>query len=112
MDLRVGRERGDRATDEPRRLGDRDEVRAPDRRLAPGRLGDLVDVEHHLRAHPAGSQRHGGAAVRRKLLALCEREPEDRRLGQVIEGREPVVRRVVLEGAVGHLDHQAAGLAD
>ena len=71
-------------------------MRVPARRVAPVVLGDAVDVEHHLRAHPAGRQRHGGAAVRRQLLALRERQPDHRRLGQVVERREPVVRRVVL----------------
>ena len=110
--VRVGGERGDRAADEARGLGDRPEVRVAALAVAPGGLGDAVDVEHHLRAHPARRQRDRGAAVRRELLGLREREPEHRRLGQVVEGREAVVRGVVLERAVGHLDDEAARPAD
>ena len=112
VDVGVGGQGRDRTADEARRLGDRDEVRAADRRLAPVVLGDAVDLEHHLRAHPPRRQRDGRAAVRRELMRLREREPQHGGLGQVVEGRQPVGARVVLERAVGHLDDQAAGPAD
>ena len=51
-------------------------------------------------------------AVRREVLRLGEREPDDRGLGEVVEGVDAVVDGVVLRRAVGHLDHQAARVAD
>ncbi len=50
--------------------------------------------------------------MRRELLALCEREPDHRVLGQVVERRESVVLGVVFAGAVGHLDHEPTGPAN
>ena len=82
------------------------------RRVAPVGLGDAEGLEHHLRAQPARGQREGGGAVRLEVLRLGEREPDDRRLGEVVEGVDAVVDGVVLRGPVGHLDHQAARVAD
>jgi hypothetical protein len=50
--------------------------------------------------------------VRRELLALREREQDDRPLGEVVERREPVVLGVVVPRAVGHLDDQPPGLSN
>ena len=47
-----------------------------------------------------------------ELVSLRERQPVHRHLGQVVEHRDPVPRRVVLGGAVRHLDEQTARLVD
>ena len=80
-------------------------------RVAPVRLAHAVVLEHQLRAHPAGCQRHRGAPVGRELLRQRPGHPDDRRLGEVVEHRHPVVVRVVGGGAVGDLDHEPAGTA-
>ena len=82
------------------------------RRVAPVRLGDAVGLEHRLRSQPARRERHRRRAVRRELVRQRERHPVHRRLGQVVEERDAVVRRVVLVGSVGHLDDQAARRLD
>ena len=51
-------------------------------------------------------------AVQREVFQLGEGEPDDRGLGEVVEGVDAVVDGVVVRGAVGHLDHEAARLAD
>ena len=47
-----------------------------------------------------------------QLVSLGERQPVDRDLGQVVEDRNPVVRCVVIGGAVRDFDEQAAALVD
>jgi hypothetical protein len=47
-----------------------------------------------------------------KFVALREGETIHALLDQVIEHRDPVMLRVVVGGAVGDLDEQAAGLRD
>ena len=69
-------------------------------------------LEHHLGPQPPGRDRHRGRAERRELVPLRVREPVHRDLRQVVVHRDPVVRRVVLRGAVGDLDHQPAGAVD
>ena len=107
----VGRERGDGAADVARGLGDA-EVGDALGRVAPVGLRDAERVEHHLRAQPARRERDGGRAVGREVLGLGEREPDDRGLGEVVERVDPVGGGVVLRGPVGHLDHEAARVAD
>ena len=109
--LRVGGERGDGAAHVARRLGDA-EVGDALGRVAPVGLGDAERVEHHLRAQPARGEGDGGAAVGGEVLGLREREPDDGGLGEVVEGVDAVGDGVVLRRAVGHLDHQPAGVAD
>ena len=43
-----------------------------------------------------GRERDGGPAVRAELVRLGERQPDDGGLGEVVEGRDAVVGRVVL----------------
>ena len=81
-------------------------------RVAPVLLGDGVVLEHQLGAHPAGGERDRGAAVGLQLLGLGPRQPGHRRLGEVVEQVHAEVVGVVLGGAVGDLDDQAAGVAD
>ena len=81
--------------------------------VAPVRFGHAERVEHRLRAQPARRQRRPRS--RRAAPSSCaerERHAVHRRLGEVVEERDAVVGRVVLVGAVGHLDDQAAGLLD
>ena len=80
--------------------------------VAPARLGDPVRLEHHLGAQPARRQRDGGRSPRPELVRQRERHAEVRRLGEVVEEGDPVAPRVVLGGAVGHLDDEAAGRAE
>ena len=80
--------------------------------VAPVLLRDAEVVEHHLRAKPSGRDGDRGRAVRRQLVSLGEGQPVHGDLGQVVEHGDPVARRVVVGGAVGHLDEQAAGLVD
>ena len=104
--VRIARERGHRPPDVPGALRDA-EVRRALGGLAPVRLLDAVDLEHRLRAHPAGRQRDGGASVRPELLGQPPRHADHRRLRQVVEHRDAVVVGVVFRRSVGHLDHQA-----
>ena len=45
-------------------------------------------------------------------MALREREPIDCDLRQVVEHGNPVLRRVVVGGSIGHFDQQASGAVD
>jgi hypothetical protein len=81
-------------------------------RVAPVGFGDVVVVEHHLRAQPAWGDGDGGRAVGRQFVALGERQTIHGDLHQVVEHRDSVPRRVVLGGPVGHLDEQPTWLVD
>ena len=87
-----------------RRLGD-DEVRNFGRRIAPVLLG-------HAEASSIISDRNqpGVSATDVAPIEIFVRpcHPRARNLGQVIERREPVVRRVVFSGAIGHFHEQAS----
>ena len=50
--------------------------------------------------------------MRREILGMRPRHAGHRDLGEIVEGREPVVIGIVLGGAVGHLDEQAARALD
>ena len=98
--LRVGGQGGDGSSDVAGRLGGR-ELGRRDRqaafgsrridRVAPVVLVDLERFEHHLRAQEAGRDGDGGPAMRFEFVALRERQPVHRHLGEVVEHRDPVV---------------------
>ena len=50
--------------------------------------------------------------MRRQILGMRPRHAGHRRLGEIVEGREPIVVGIVLGRAVGHLDQQAARALD
>ncbi len=47
-----------------------------------------------------------------QILRVIPGHADRRRLGEIVEDREPVMRGVVFRGSVRHLDHQPAGLRD
>lgn len=70
-------------------------------------FADREAVEHHLRAQPARRDRDRGRPMRFEFMALGEGQPVHCDLGQIVEHRDPVLGRVELGSAVGHLDQQA-----
>ena len=50
--------------------------------------------------------------MRREILGMRPRHARHRRLGEIVEGREPIVVGIVLGRAVGHLDEEAARTLD
>ena len=63
-------------------------------------------------AQPPGRDGHRGSAVRLQLVPLREGQPVHRDLGEIVEDRDPVVRRVVVGRPVGHLHEQASRPVD
>jgi hypothetical protein len=85
----------------------------PDQGVPPVRLGDVVRVEHDLGPQVAGGERDARAVEGPGLEGLPDGELVGGGLGEVEgEGGALAVLGVVLGGAVGHLDDEAAGVAD
>ncbi len=80
--------------------------------VPPVLLADAVRVEHELGTHPARGEGDGGGAARAEFVAEGEGHAQHGGLGEVVEEVHPVGVTVVVGGAVGDLDDQAAGPAE
>ena len=82
------------------------------RAIAPVFFRHAIMFQHHFRPQPSGRQRNRRRVVLGQILRMRPAHAIGGGLHQIVERRQAIMRGIVLRGAVGHLDQQAARFPD